>query len=969
MSATAATRRTFDPNALGSFLDVLIDPSRGCTEIRIPDGNVDPQSLRVVSHDTFKSTISTWGDDSKLLIREAARIRGIPAFITVNPVNPALKARADRLIKSKATTTDNDIMELRFLFIDLDAKRPTGISSTNEELQAALARLWKLHADHPELAQSAIWGCSGNGYWMLVLLPGYPNDDEHRALIAKATDWLSARYSDDLVEIDPATKNPARVMPLVGTMKCKGVSTADRPHRMVTIESPPGRQLPPLDLVAWAALHIPAENPPSIATNGHAGSSFATKAPSSNGDIEKRVIAYLAPIEASVSGQNGSGKTFGAVCRIGPGFDLTEDDTVTYITAHYNPRCIPPWSDKEIRHKVSDAFKKSKKPRGFLLNSKTKQSKVLSYSEENGCLFTGNERLANFTARIKQTVIRHEAGAERVRFKIEVKHAAGHRRSTAVDAEKYSTMAWVYGLGAEFAMDPGREVKDLVRHAVQVLSQADGIRRAVEHTSLGWIRHEGEWLYLHAGGAIGTNVPFGGVGVEIPGTLGKYSLPVPPADTRILVRAMDAHLEVWGLAKPGRQGGRGAAAIAGVMPWRSPLSAFDAYSHLGGPSGNFKTAVARIILQHFSADAKGRNCAMPADWRSTVNALQRLAFDCRDSLLIIDDLKLEKQLEVAEIVFQTQGNLQGRLRMNFDQSMHQGLDPRGSILSTGEIDPRSTSTLGRGLAVELKEGDIDAAILSKLQQAGDEGLFALLMAAYIQWLAPKLDSIRSEHAQLTARYRDQIVIVGAHQRHPDAIAQLIAAYELFMRFGVERGLIGQITADNYLMNAKGLLIEVGANQAGPREESKIGRRFLDLIASALQSGRCHLKNADDELTAPTFCIPCGWRWEATGPNGDWRIPGGSRCIGFDSSNNGFVYLDVNESLAIAMDMAKAQHAPQNFASVGRELLQEGLVKVHKDGDKTRASQAVRIHGSLKRCFWVPRGNLFNPQVVTTITTP
>jgi hypothetical protein len=158
----------------------------------------------IVSHDTFKSTISVWGDIADHLVKEASRIKRISAYITVNPVNPALKARADKLIKVKATTSDKDIDCLRWLFIDFDAMRPSGISSTEEELQAARARLWKVLNEHPEIEQTAIWGCGGNGFWMHILLPNYPNDEEHRKLIARVTDWFKATYSDDLVEIDEA---------------------------------------------------------------------------------------------------------------------------------------------------------------------------------------------------------------------------------------------------------------------------------------------------------------------------------------------------------------------------------------------------------------------------------------------------------------------------------------------------------------------------------------------------------------------------------------------------------------------------------------------------------------------------------------------------------------------------------------------------------------------------------------------
>jgi hypothetical protein len=278
---------SFDAKACSEFLGILLDPTRGCAEIRVLEASVNPRTGCVVPEETYSKTLACWGDDPALLVQQAARIQRVSAYITVNPVNPALKNRSNRLAKCRTTTKDDDVVEIRFLFVDFDAKRPTGISSTDEERRAAWERLNQFLNDHPEIEPSAIWGCSGNGYWLLVLLPGYPNDEEHRSLIARVTDWLSARYSDDRVELDPTMKNPARVMPLVGTMKCKGLSTDDRPHRMVTMESAPGKQLVPFDLKAWAALHVPAEEPAKKKEKKSSGTFTTTTSngprPSSNG--------------------------------------------------------------------------------------------------------------------------------------------------------------------------------------------------------------------------------------------------------------------------------------------------------------------------------------------------------------------------------------------------------------------------------------------------------------------------------------------------------------------------------------------------------------------------------------------------------------------------------------------------------------------------------------------------------------
>jgi hypothetical protein len=622
------------------------------------------------------------------------------------------------------------------------------------------------------------------------------------------------------------------------------------------------------------------------------------------------------------------------------------------------------WIDEdgqEHQNPVPKDWKKKDKDKAGSSTDKPQKPAEAGYHEKGGCLYSGNKRLSNFTARIKRTILRHEAGSEHLRYGIEATHSRGHKRRVDVESEKYGPMVWVYGLGAEFAIDPGRDTKDLVRHAIQVLSDGDGIGQAVEHTSLGWIDRDGHRLYLHAGGAIGAAGPSDVVRVDIAPPLDKYRLPAS-TDRQALARAIEMHKHLWSLARPGRVGGRGAAAIVATLPIRAVLGPFDASVHFGGPSGNMKTSTARLAYQHFS-DARGRHAQMPADWRSTANALQRLAFDCRDSLLIIDDLKLEEHVKTAEVIMQSQGNLQSRLRMNIDQSVRQPLDPRGSILSTGEIDPRTLSTRGRVLMVEIQAGDIDTTVLSRLQAAGDDALFSSLMGAYIRSLAGRLDQARQTHRQLTADARIKIgEIKGAHPRHPDIIAQLVAAYQLFMGFVVAEKLTIQPVADSLVQTAQSYLIEVAKDQVRFQEEAKAGRQFLDLLASALQSGRCHLLDADSDLAPNPHPQACGWRAEPIrgGNDVEWKIPSGSRCVGFISDLDGFLYLDPTESQAIATEMAKHQHNPQSFASVGRELLQEGLVESVTAGGEKRTTQPKRIHGVVKRCFWIKISHLLNP---------
>jgi hypothetical protein len=107
---------------------------------------------------------------------------------------------------------------------------------TDAELLTAIKRRDAILGDPPDFAASGAWGCSGNGAWILVRLADYPNDAHHASLLAKALAVLNQKYSDNIVRIDTATANPARLIGLPGTMRAKGCDRPDRPWRRVTLD-------------------------------------------------------------------------------------------------------------------------------------------------------------------------------------------------------------------------------------------------------------------------------------------------------------------------------------------------------------------------------------------------------------------------------------------------------------------------------------------------------------------------------------------------------------------------------------------------------------------------------------------------------------------------------------------------------------------------------------------------------------
>jgi predicted P-loop ATPase len=101
-------------------------------------------------------------------------------------------------------------------------------------------------------------------------------------------------------------------------------------------------------------------------------------------NLDARVTKYLATCEPAISGQRGHDVTLRVACAIGPGFNLTEDETYRYL-CQWNATCQPPWSEPELRRKVSEAFKVESR-RGWIRDAgeNTSSSRGSAQASTNG---------------------------------------------------------------------------------------------------------------------------------------------------------------------------------------------------------------------------------------------------------------------------------------------------------------------------------------------------------------------------------------------------------------------------------------------------------------------------------------------------------------------------------------------------------------------------------------------------------
>jgi len=183
-------------------------------------------------------TVSGYYDDWGKLAEAAMQLdhdaRGV--YVVLNPVNPALLSRAKNRVRNvdrEPLTSDTDIIKRRWLPIDCDPVRPSGISSSDVEHAAAIARAKSIRDTlYFEGWPDPILADSGNGAHLLYRIDE-PADDG--GLTQRTLQGLAARFSNGAVAVDTMTFNPARIWKLYGTTARKGDNTSERPHRISCI--------------------------------------------------------------------------------------------------------------------------------------------------------------------------------------------------------------------------------------------------------------------------------------------------------------------------------------------------------------------------------------------------------------------------------------------------------------------------------------------------------------------------------------------------------------------------------------------------------------------------------------------------------------------------------------------------------------------------------------------------------------
>lgn len=596
----------------------------------------------------------------------------------------------------------------------------------------------------------------------------------------------------------------------------------------------------------------------------------------------------------------------------------------TYKNALVAAKAVKPgdWNDalKEARASLSAA---ARAEADDMFDGLPEAPPAPYYTNGEGLHFNshfGPVHLANFVPMISEEVTRYTGAETQKLFTIKVTSSVNGAEGTVQvsKAGLKSARDWTYdAIGGRGIIHPCSRDEAHVVAAAQYLSLGK-VEERTTYAFTGWAEVNGRRVFLTHTGALGADGMDEATSVDL-GTekLNRYALPAP--DEAQAVEAVRASLDLLDLGPDKVMAPQLCATYRAVLPLQPETTLWT----FGG-TGAFKSHIAALFAQHFGPELTVRG--FPTGWQSTANAIEGIAFQLANVLMVVDDYvpqaaatktDLAKLNEKVERLVRGAANSAGRSRMRVDGTVRPELFPRAQVVCTGEDVPPGQSLQARTSLIEIVKDDVTSERLTPTQKTADEGVYAQAMAGYVQWLAAQYETAEDWPAKLKAELaegRDAIAKdVSGHSRAPEAVAGLLLGLRWFLRYARHIGAITQEEWTAIYGQCRTALLDGSAVQSAETKSLSAEAIYLNAVRTAITSGRAYLAALDSDGVPP---FPEATRWGWTKDDMD-RLSARGEKIGWVSGAD--VYLDPSAAYTAAVAQADRMRTP----------LQTTRARVHK----------------------------------------
>ena len=387
--------------------------------------------------------------------------------------------------------------------------------------------------------------------------------------------------------------------------------------------------------------------------------------------------------------------------------------------------------------------------------------------------------------------------------------------------------------------------KDDLREALQVLGRGRAFETVFTHT--GWRNIEGKWVFLHAGGAIGSD----NICVDLKeggAVLSSYRFPTMVDDQH---ESAKVALSLLTLAKPEITYPLFAtvflAPLTEVLRGRARQGDFMPF--LIGRTQSGKSSLAALFLSFFGDFDKNH---FPASYKHTPNSLERICFLLKDVLCVVDDFfpgqsnqERTKMKEMAQRLARAYGDGAVRQRLQGGK-LQDSWAPRGLAISTGEERPEiGESGQARFVFIDVNRGDVNYEALLSLHQEHKSKLTSF-MSLYLQWVAVNWEMIPDLFEETYRKAIELFVHEEYSGRINESLAKLCGAMEVVLTFAKERGFISQAEYESYGETAYQAFSKVLEENVMSLVNEKPAKKFVTALREIIQQQPWRLCRIDDK---------------------------------------------------------------------------------------------------------------------------
>ena len=866
-------------------------------------------------------------------------------YIKCNPIKIDLMARANN--RMVGATFDNcakeeDVVDRRWLRLDIDPVRPSGISSTQEELQFAvtLARnlVNRLEADG--------WGrgivcTSGNGADILyrINLP-----TEAKEIIKETLAYLSKTYSTAEAKIDTNLINANIDTKVYGTVARKGENMPTRPHRRSAILDIPGEYKLVTDLLIRPQPKVKNQrsfngDTPSLAQVEE----WLSVLPNPVGEYNEWIKILMA-VHSAYPGQDGI-----VLCNryIGNPENPNEieqkfkgfngDGTGLGTLVEYAKRHGWQAPVRERQERNSDESSTADLNWGIEKKKKEEEPKeevVSVYTADAStmyrCLVRKNSTeeiaIADFVARITK-VIYSEEGAKT--YTIAGNAKRGGPFTCEIDAKDFEDTGRLKGIigaaaGALDSIHAGQ--REYVAPAIKAISnEVDTSKR---YSRTGWV---GSHFLIP-----GNEQP--GEEVVLPTKL-TYSF--SPGDLNKGIEALSALIFFMGEdVAPIVLGHAFTAPLARVAGWNDNRYGL----FVRGRTGTHKTSVMQCVMAIYGSGYMNRENLIlwGRKFGSTVNALMGYARHASDLPLLIDNFKPYSADDPRDLIGFIHATMEGSDKDRLDRhgNLQEAAPFRCWPCFTGEDLPDSdAAALARLLTIDSRKAG-NMAGLTKVQQ-----LAAHLPAighAWITWLeteegqavvrlvAERLPELREEFA---AKIIDKAPDVKNPYRIATNLATNLIAWQVMTYHPTTLGSFAKRHTEKHMDRLDALSVQIAEQTSEAAEAQQLLARLSELIAA----GKVII--GDKSKTPDSRESLVGWRVS--------DLPG---------DNSQGIYLLIDAARSAVLRLSGYDLTGFSSKTLYEQLAELGYIGTLKDpGRKTKqiriaGTRVVTVHITAKAIF-------------------